>query len=442
MSSIDPNQIFEEEPRHKSNNKTRKNTQKRFVNKDKSIYEGDIEKGKRNGMGTMTWKNEDIYKGYWKNGLRHGKGSMRYNNGELIYGIWENDEIKYGTHIFENKNNYTGHFKDNQRSGEGTMEWYNDEQQLIKKYQGEWLNDRMVNGNMDWYDNGNLVGKYGGEWLNNKPADGTMVRLDDRTIYIGTFNDGKRHGQGKIIYHDENSKEIITFEGNWENDDETHGTMIWKDGSGEYEGEFENGKRSGKGTMKYFQLKKVYVGEWYDDAPNGEGIMTFLDPEIGMSYSGTYNYSEYPIDATVKKDDDKIYGSISHVTSTGGIHGIASVKMSANDEDDETFPTYLGFLFYKKPGKSQEYDEYEGPVVFYKDGALYREGIGMLNKVETTFKELPRPYESSGGGKMRPKNNRTIRLANRRKYTRILRNNRKSTMKRRSKRKGTRKLKL
>ena len=49
--------------------------------------------------------------------------------------------------------------------------------------------------------------------------------------------------------------------------------MVWMDGS-VYEGEWENGLRSGMGEMRYFGPEnKKYLGEWKNNQQNGNIVI-------------------------------------------------------------------------------------------------------------------------------------------------------------------------
>lgn len=83
---------------------------------DGSVYEGDIEGGKRhgqgiwvktdgtkyagqwkndkpNGQGTITWPDGRKYSGYWKAGKRHGQGVDIYTDGRKVEGVWDEGEL-------------------------------------------------------------------------------------------------------------------------------------------------------------------------------------------------------------------------------------------------------------------------------------------------------------------------------------------------------------
>lgn len=83
---------------------------------DGSVYEGDIEGGKRHGQGiwvktdgtkyagqwkndkpdgqgTITWPDGRKYSGYWKAGKRHGQGVDIAPDGRKVEGVWDEGEL-------------------------------------------------------------------------------------------------------------------------------------------------------------------------------------------------------------------------------------------------------------------------------------------------------------------------------------------------------------
>ena len=57
-----------------------------------SEYVGDINNGKRNGKGTLTYINGDKYVGDFVDGEFHGKGTVFLKNGKKIKGKWLSGE--------------------------------------------------------------------------------------------------------------------------------------------------------------------------------------------------------------------------------------------------------------------------------------------------------------------------------------------------------------
>ena len=141
--------------------------------------------------------------------------------------------------------------------------------------------------------------------------------------YAGEWKDGKRHGQGTLIYADgrvniltyaegqlverntiqtqiakkeptqtqEVAKEPGCIEGDCING---QGTYIWPWGE-EYLGEFKDGKKHGQGTSTLVNGSK-YVGGWKDDKKHGQGIETkrqgvnsFGDKYVGEFKNGLWH---------------------------------------------------------------------------------------------------------------------------------------------------------
>jgi len=136
---------------------------------------------------------------------------------------------------------------------------------------------------------------------NCKNKIGTYL-YSDSSIYVGSFTDKLRNGQGKITY-----KSGATYEGEWLNDkrhgkgvlvdslknryegawldDRENGVGKYTDAKGNvYEGTWTNGELKGYITLRY-RNKNVYVGE-YDKGLKGKGKFTYAD---GSEYTGNFN---------------------------------------------------------------------------------------------------------------------------------------------------------
>ena len=93
-------------------------------------------------------------------------------------------------------------------------------------------------------------------------------------IYEGEWENGKYKGQGSIEYSD-GTKYI----GKWkEGLPNGQGTLTDSNGN-KYVGEFVDGKRHGQGIYTMSDGSK-YAGQWEDSIPNGEGTYTFADGKI------------------------------------------------------------------------------------------------------------------------------------------------------------------
>ena len=82
-----------------------------------------------------------------------------------------------------------------------------------------------------------------------------MRQWDNLDVYKGYYKDGKRHGQGHMI---------------WKNDEE------------EYEGEWFNGVQNGNGTeISYLNGRKTtYRGMWMDGKRHGQGRIEYSDGSV------------------------------------------------------------------------------------------------------------------------------------------------------------------
>ena len=121
-----------------------------------------------------------------------------------------------------------------------------------------------------------------------------VYHKDSYDSYDGYFENGKRHGKGKITY----AKGDI-YDGEWEND-KRHGKGKYTEKySGIYEGEWENDKKHGKG--KYIETDgSIYEGHWVNGKRHGEGKQKYSNDDIyqgewrnGYEYNGRRYKLEY-----------------------------------------------------------------------------------------------------------------------------------------------------
>ncbi len=86
--------------------------------------------------------------------------------------------------------------------------------------------------------------------------------------YEGEWHEGKRHGQGKMIY---NKHGTVSYSGEWCNGNrQGYGIMRYASGNN-YEGYWYNDKKSGRGYMIWRDLDELYCGDWLNDLPHGNG---------------------------------------------------------------------------------------------------------------------------------------------------------------------------
>lgn len=183
--------------------------------------------------GKMVWDNGAAeYEGAWKNNLPHGKGYFKDKNNN-----WYKGEFRYG--YFWGKGtlsvagffNYTGDFVMSRRQGTGVCTF------TAKKgenYEGRWKEDAM-----------NGLGKY---------------TINAQNHYYGNMENNNFNGNGKLV-----TKEGY-LEGNFKNGI-PHGYMkqYLKLDNTMIEGQWVNGKREGKFTLKSLETKKITYKEFQGD---------------------------------------------------------------------------------------------------------------------------------------------------------------------------------
>ena len=162
----------------------------RITYKDGRIYDGDIQNGKANGKGKMSWSDDGhayVYDGEWVNDEINGKGKMSWSDDGRAYvyeGMWKNG-----------KKNGIGNMTSWPKDMEHSHEWVED----MTIYDGEWVNDEI-----------NGKGKY--TWPNGD-------------FYEGDWNNGNAHGYGTMKSSNGN-----LYKGEWNKGKKINGTIQWGDG--------------------------------------------------------------------------------------------------------------------------------------------------------------------------------------------------------------------
>mmetsp|Transcript_53088 Transcript_53088/g.153111 ORF Transcript_53088/g.153111 Transcript_53088/m.153111 type:complete len:223 (-) Transcript_53088:202-870(-) len=141
------------------------------------------------GKGTAKYTNGDEYEGNFEKGVRQGPGIYRYIGGDVFEGTFENNiKSGLGRVTYKKGGFFHGHFKDGQREGEGTFQYPNGD-----IYSGMWEANRRHG--MGTYVFNKTKYFYRGEWREGKMVRGEW-RLTDGTTFHGDFQNQKPCGEG------------------------------------------------------------------------------------------------------------------------------------------------------------------------------------------------------------------------------------------------------
>ena len=281
-----------------------------YTNGDR--YIGEWKVNKRDGCGTHTYVDGSVYDGEWKSDKRHGCGQLLSTKGEIYEGSFHCDERQgVGTQQM-NGEKYTGAFLGNRRQGRGILDMVGG-----GMYEGFFENNAMCGQGTMRFSNGDT---FIGAFLNNAMhGQGiyTFLNLDE---YHGTYKDGIRtggvilrrsgkryeakftakgeveslveHGTGTAIQFDR--VEETQGEGDWTG--KGQGTIADKEDR--YEGNIEEGKKHGKGKLRYANGDS-YDGDWTYDVRHGEGKLNFekimqVSPTLkGWRYVGRFDKDQF-----------------------------------------------------------------------------------------------------------------------------------------------------
>jgi len=114
-----------------------------------------------------------------------------------------------------------------------------------------------------------------------KNSEYFQVKIYPEAVFMGEIRDGKREGRGIMKY---TSNRV--YEGDWKNDIRT-GKGFERYTNNTYVGEFKKSKPWGKGVYKWSN-GEVYDGEWYQGLKHGYGIWKGI---FGDSYIGEWKNS-------------------------------------------------------------------------------------------------------------------------------------------------------
>ncbi|RLN80930.1 hypothetical protein BBJ28_00003410 [Nothophytophthora sp. Chile5] len=214
----------------------------------RAMYKGDLVDGIRQGKGELVFTNGDKYEGGFLQGFRHGYGVFTSQHGNRVYdGNWSRSE-RHGTgkeRWLSSGDRYEGEYQHDVFHGEGVLTRGSNS----SKYDGEFQNGRRHGfGRMEFAAaaNPNAITPS----VLKTVAAAAMVSSSQLPAglasYVGAWEDGRMHGEGKYTRAD--------------------GSF--------YEGTWHNGLAHGFGTEAVVATSEMYEGTWHAGLRHGDGSVT------------------------------------------------------------------------------------------------------------------------------------------------------------------------
>ena len=205
--------------------------------------------------------NEDdfVCKGNLQNGKINGEGIITYHSNNKLLCKFKDNQIKGFTKLINEENDiYIGNFENNYANGIGYIKTA---RELF--YGGYWLNNNQHGFGYEKWTKG---GGYEGEYVKgNKEGIGSLFFLQGG-LYEGAFTNNEMNGIGVFSFADGRK-----YFGSWKgNRMEGYGIIKWPDGK-LFEGCFQEDKKEGFGV--FYSLRKIYIGIWKNSVLEGDVIV-------------------------------------------------------------------------------------------------------------------------------------------------------------------------
>ncbi|KAM9831864.1 radial spoke head 10 homolog B [Neosynchiropus ocellatus] len=249
-------------------------------------YTGQMSEDLFHGEGVAEFEGGHEYKGRFSKGIIEGSGVFTWADGITYEGEFvRNLPTGEGLYTWSDGSYYKGSVCNGVRHGSGT---YKNAQNGVL-YIGQWQQSKR-HGRGEVYYNEDQTSWYKGDWVMNN-REGWGVRCyPSGDVYIGQWKNNLRHGEGSLCWQELEQQ----YDGGWQEGlQHGLGTHVWllrrMDGSlycqsNRYTGEFLMGKRHGRGTF-YYASGAIYEGEWRNNRKHGPGKFTSKDCHV---YEGEF----------------------------------------------------------------------------------------------------------------------------------------------------------
>jgi hypothetical protein len=201
------------------------------------VFEGVLNKGRREGMGRFSWANGQHYEGNWQNDRPQGGGKLRFPDGNQYEGdVADGFPQGQGQMTYASGDSYVGQFGLGLPNGRGVYTWKSGQ-----RFEGEWQKGAPQGSGIMKFANGNL---YEGGIADGVPNGAGRMVYASGDIYTGTFRAGVPDGNGAFVW-----KNGDQYTGQWKagNKDGT-GVFVWSNGD-RWEGVFSNDRQTERGTL-------------------------------------------------------------------------------------------------------------------------------------------------------------------------------------------------
>ncbi len=214
-------------------------------------WTGGCTDGRTSGEGVLvatSGSTEERYEGSMNGGKPDGVGTAYYANGQTIHGTFREGVVE-GEVIYT----LPGHYR----------------------YEGGWLAGREEgNGAADFTDGT----RYAGGWHKGVQSGHGVKTFVNGGKFEGEFLDGRMNGAGVLI-----SPGGARLEGIWHND-RLDGHASFANPRGDhFDGEYVDGQRNGPGTYVWANGDR-YDGGWKSNVPDGEGTLTYQQGAFSGSW--------------------------------------------------------------------------------------------------------------------------------------------------------------
>jgi hypothetical protein len=244
---------------------------------DGSLYKGQMEDDKKDGVGTIFYPDEGRLDGTWCQDKIEGNVLFTYEDGSCFKGCYRNDEKNgLGVMIDADGNTETGIWEDGEKT-EGLRSMEKDG----NVYYIEAIEDLHGGKGIIVYANGNI---YIGDLIRSEcpEGNGTMYYANG-AWYTGEWKDGKREGEGILYGSIPDSGELNPSYTKcaWEEDEQTGIGVFWNSKGECAIGDFTNGKGKYNGEgVKIDQNGTASVKEWEN------GTEKSSSPEVWENTNG------------------------------------------------------------------------------------------------------------------------------------------------------------